>query len=61
VPPGTLVQGYGPEQPEPAMLMDSAAGERYVDRREFTLAVPKKDLAFAKEMARRMGWELHEK
>lgn len=61
VPPGTLVQGYGSEQPEPAMLMDSAAAERYGDRREFTLAVPKKDLAFAKEMARRMGWELHEK
>jgi len=58
VPVGSPVQGYSAEHPEPAMLMDSAAGSRYGDWSNATLSVPKKDLAFAKDLAKRMGWEI---
>lgn len=58
VTPGSLVLGYGAEQPEPSMLMEPE-GPRYGTWDEFKLAVPHKDAAFAKELAERMGWELH--
>ena len=58
VTPGSLVQGYGAEQPEPSMLMEPE-GPRYGTWDEFKLAVPHKDAGFAKELAERMGWELH--
>ena len=58
VPAGSLVQGYGAEQPEPAMLMDSAVGSRYGDWSDVKLSIPKKDLTFAKDLAKRMGWNL---
>ena len=57
VTPGSLVQGYGAEQPEPAMLMEPE-GPRYGSREELKLSVPLKDLAFAKDLAKRMGWDI---
>lgn len=58
VEPGSLVQGYGPEPTEPAMLMDSGSPTHYGVWDEFRLAVPHKDAALAKELAERMGWDL---
>lgn len=58
VEPGSLVQGYGPEPAEPAMLMDSGSPTHYGVWDEFRLAVPHKDAALAKELAERMGWDL---
>ena len=57
VTPGSLVQGYGDEQPEPAMLMEPE-GPRYGSREELKLSIPLKDLAFAKDLAKRMGWDI---
>ena len=54
---GSLVTGYGAEQAEPAMLMEPE-GPRYGTRDTLQLTLPKKDVAFAKELAKRMGWEL---
>lgn len=58
VEPGSLVQGYGPEPAEPAMLMGSGSPTHYGIWDEFKLAVPHKDAALAKELAKRMGWDL---
>ena len=58
VEPGSLTQGYGAEPAEPAMLMDSASPTHYGARDEFKLTVPHKDAALAKELAKRMGWEI---
>ena len=58
VEPGSLVQGYGAEPAEPAMLMDSGSPTHYGGWDEFRLAVPHKDAALAKELAERMGWDL---
>lgn len=55
VTPGSLVQSYGPEQPEPAMLMEP--GPHYGSRETIRLSIPAKDLAFARDLAERMGWE----
>jgi predicted HicB family RNase H-like nuclease len=57
VEPGTLVQGYGAEEPEPAMIMEGSAF-KYGTREKLTLKVPRKDVALVKELASRMGWEL---
>ena len=57
VEPGSLVQGYRAERPETAMLMESAS-PRYGARNELKLVVPHKDLAFAKDLAKRMGWDI---
>lgn len=57
--PGTMVQGYGPELPEPAMLMEPSA-IRYGSHDTIRLTIPHKDIALAKELAKRMGWELDE-
>ena len=59
VEPGSLVTGYGAEQAEPAMLMEPK-GPSYGTREQITLSVPSKDIALAKELAGRMGWELKE-
>lgn len=56
VAPGTLVQGYGAEQPEPAMLMEEPA--TYGSRETVHLSLPHKDIKFFKELAKRMGWEV---
>ena len=56
--PGPLVTGYGVEQAEPAILMDSGSQSRYGARDVFKLAVPHKDAELAKELAGRMGWDL---
>lgn len=58
VAPGTLVQGYGAEAPEPAMLMEPDSEVRYGARDTVKLSVPQKDVAMAKEIARRMGWDI---
>lgn len=53
-----LVQGYGPETPEPAMLMENPPKAHYGKQESISLRIPAKDLALAKEIARRMGWEI---
>ena len=58
VEPGSLVTGYSAEQAEPAMLMEPK-GPHYGTRDTFQLTLPQKDVAFAKDLAKRMGWELH--
>ncbi len=55
---GSLVTGYSAEQTEPAMLMEPE-GPRYGTRDTLQLTLPQKDVAFAKDLAKRMGWELH--
>jgi predicted HicB family RNase H-like nuclease len=62
VTPSSLVQGYGAEVPEPAMLMDPGSKAHYGAWDEFKLSVPHKDGKLAKELAERMGWDLsHER
>ena len=58
VEPGSLVTGYSAEQAEPAMLMEPE-GPRYGTRDTLRLTLPQKDVAFAKDLAKRMGWDLH--
>ena len=58
VEPGSLVTGYSAEQAEPAMLMEPE-GPHYGTRDTLQLNLPRKDVAFAKDLAKRMGWELH--
>jgi predicted HicB family RNase H-like nuclease len=59
VDPGTLVQGYSPEVSGPAMLMDSGVPTSYGNWDEYSLSIPHKDAAFAKDLAERMGWQIH--
>ena len=49
--------GYDPLAPEPAMLMEQE-GPVYGSRTSLKLSIPNKDVALAKELASRMGWEL---
>ncbi len=58
VEPGSLVTGYSAEQAKPAMLMEPE-GPYYDTRDTLQLTLPQKDVAFAKDLAKRMGWELH--
>ncbi len=58
VTPGSLVQGYGAEQPEPAMLMEPEQTVQYGSKDTIKLSVPRKDLPMAKEIAKRMGWDV---
>ena len=58
VEPGSLVTGYSAEKAEPAMLMEPE-GPRYGTRDTLQLTLPQKDVAFAKDLAKRMGWDLH--
>ena len=55
---GSLETGYSAEQAEPAMLMEPE-GPHYGTRDTLQLNLPRKDVAFAKDLAKRMGWELH--
>ena len=55
---GSLVTGYSAEQAEPAMLMEPE-GPHYGTRDTLQLTLPQKDVAFAKDLAKRMGWDLH--
>lgn len=55
---GSLVTEYSAEQAEPAMLMEPE-GPHYGTRDTLQLNLPRKDVAFAKDLAKRMGWELH--
>ena len=54
---GSLETGYSAEQAEPAMLMEPE-GPHYGTRDTLQLNLPQKDVAFAKDLAIRMGWEL---
>ena len=56
-PEDAYIREYGIEEPESAMLMEP---ERPYGsgRKTLKLRVPGKDLALAKELARRMGWEI---
>ena len=49
--------GYDSLAPEPAMLMESES-PTYGSSTAVRLRIPEKDLAFAKELAGRMGWEV---
>lgn len=55
--PESYVYQYGVDSPEPAMLMEPevqyGSGKKTVQ-----LKVPSKDVAFLKELASRMGWEI---
>ena len=55
---GSLETGYSAEQAEAAMLMEPE-GPHYGTRDTLQLTLPRKDVAFAKDLAKRMGWELH--
>lgn len=55
---GSLVTGYSAEQAEPAMLMEPE-GPHYGTLDTLQLTLSQKDVAFAKDLAKRMGWELH--
>ena len=55
---GSLVQGYGAETPESAMLMEPDQMVRYGSD-TVKLSLPHKDLALAREIAKRMGWEMN--
>lgn len=55
---GSLVTGYSAEQAEPAMLMEPE-GPHYGTRDTLQLTLPQKDVDFAMDLAKRMGWELH--
>ena len=57
VTPGSRIQEYGTEEPEPQMLMEPE-GPRYGAREELKLNIPAKDLAFAKDLAKRLGWDI---
>lgn len=56
VEPGTLITGYGPDQAEPAMLMEPEENS-YGANETITFSIPRKDAAFAKDLAKRMGWK----
>ena len=56
--PGSLVAGYGAEQPEPSMLMEPE-GPGYGVWDTLRIDIPHRDAAFAKELIEKMGWTLH--
>lgn len=51
--------GYDSNAPEPAMLMDEPKVQ-YGEREAVRFRIPARDLPFAKELAKRMGWEMLE-
>ena len=57
LPSTSRLVGYDSHAPEPAMLMESE-GPAYGSRTSISFRIPNKDIAFAKELASRMGWEL---
>ncbi len=46
------------QQPGPAMLME-AESPRYGTSEEIRLDIPRKDIAFLKDLAARMGWKIN--
>lgn len=56
VKPGSLIQEYGPDVPEPAILMEPELP--YGSQVSVRLILPKKDEVFAMELARRLGWKV---
>ena len=46
------------QQPGPAMLME-AESPRYGTSEEIRLDIPRKDIAFLKDLASRMGWKIN--
>lgn len=54
-----LVTGYSAEQTKHTMLMEPE-GPRYSTRDTLRLTLPHNDVAFAKDLAKRMGWSLQE-
>lgn len=54
----SLVQGYGVEKHQAAMLMEPSYP--YGSKEVLTMNIPCKDIAFAKDLAKRMGWEVGE-
>lgn len=57
LPSASCLVGYDSHAPEPAMLMEPE-GPIYGSRTSIRFRIPNKDIAFAKELASRMGWEL---
>ncbi len=55
--PGSLVQGYGADQTKPQMLREPEA-PCHGAREALKLNIPAKDLAFAKDLAKRLGWDI---
>lgn len=53
-----LVTGYSAEQTKHTMLMEPE-DPRYSTRDTLRLTLPHNDVAFAKDLAKRMGWVLH--
>ncbi len=57
IPSASRLVGYDALAPEPAMLMESES-PTYGSGTAVRLQIPEKDLAFAKELAGRMGWKV---
>ena len=57
-PSGTFVQGYGVKEPTPALPREP--GARYGSREQIRLTLPRKDVSLAKDLAKRLGWELNQ-
>ena len=55
VEPGSLVREYSYEEPEPAMVMEPSV--KYGATDTVKLTIPQKDIAFAKELFARFGWD----
>lgn len=57
--PGTssLVQGYGIKETQPAIVME-ADSPQYGTWEDIGLGIPRKDTAFVKDLANRMGWKI---
>lgn len=56
---GDFVQGFGAEEPEPAMVMEP--GVKYDDKCTVKVSVPQKDVQLLKDLAGRMGWAIDNK
>lgn len=57
LPPYNRLIGYDSHAPEPTLLMEPE-GPAYGSRTSIKLRIPNKDIALAKELANRMGWEV---
>lgn len=56
MPSNSRLVGYDSQAPEPAMLMEPDS-PRYCARNTVKFAIPNKDISFAKELAKHLGWE----
>ena len=57
LPPVSRLVGYDSHAPEPAMLMEPER-PAYGSRTSIRFRIPDKDIALAKELAHRLGWEV---